>query len=287
MRWGTLALVLVVVGTSIAAPAAADILHDSFPESPGGAYGYYGPSCIYTYADYDEAQRFLTPADGDYSDVMVDLALHNSTGDQTTHVWIMSTVYDTLPDAILDTCTVYAPPSYPGGVVTAVFSDSLTLAAGTYYWVACSTPGNGCNRWLISESAWGFRASRVNMGPWGSVRSSISAFRVHATGVSSGIEDSIANGYKRLSCENNPNPFRGGTIITYEVPAPANVSLTIYDVTGKQVKACVSESRRGAGRYTIEWDGTNHDGYQMKPGVYFLRMETGGYTRTHRMVLLR
>ena len=33
-----------------------------------------------------------------------------------------------------------------------------------------------------------------------------------------------------------PNPFRGNTVISYSLPRAGNVSVTVYDVTGRPVK---------------------------------------------------
>lgn len=57
--------------------------------------------------------------------------------------------------------------------------------------------------------------------------------------------------------QNRPNPFNGGSTVTYQLNKKANnVSFEVFDVTGKQVMV-VNEGTKGAGQYNIELNGSD------------------------------
>ena len=86
---------------------------------------------------------------------------------------------------------------------------------------------------------------------------------------------------------NVPNPFNPVTTIAYDVPAGgANVSLAIYDVTGRLVRVLVDE-HRAAGTWSVEWNGEDDRGQHVSSGVYFYRMRAGAFADTKKMVLLK
>jgi hypothetical protein len=84
-----------------------------------------------------------------------------------------------------------------------------------------------------------------------------------------------------------PNPFDGSTAIRYDLPAQGRVKLSVYDVTGKLVRTLVDLPLQGAGRHTATWDGRDAAGREVAPGIYFSRLETGRFSATQRMTLLR
>ncbi len=89
----------------------------------------------------------------------------------------------------------------------------------------------------------------------------------------------------RLS-QNYPNPFNPGTQIGYYVDRESDVSLRIYDVTGRHVRTLI-ESRQSPGEYTELWDGTDEQGDPVASGTYFYRLRIGKTTLTRKMVLLK
>jgi hypothetical protein len=86
---------------------------------------------------------------------------------------------------------------------------------------------------------------------------------------------------------NIPNPFRKITLIRFDLPQPAAVTLRIYDARGRSIKTLVDESLKPAGRHTVYWDGVSDAGRSVAAGVYFYRIEAGNYAETRRMILLR
>ena len=89
----------------------------------------------------------------------------------------------------------------------------------------------------------------------------------------------------RLS-QNYPNPFNPVTRIAYYVDRDADVSLMIYDVTGRHVRT-LSERRLAPGEYVEIWNGVDEQGDSVASGIYFYRLRIGKTTLTRRMVLLR
>ena len=84
----------------------------------------------------------------------------------------------------------------------------------------------------------------------------------------------------------NPNPFTGKTLVSFEIPYDQRVRLAVYDAFGRQVKL-LFDTVKPAGEHETVWDGTDARGHHVTPGMYFLRMESAGYTRTQRLVLIR
>jgi hypothetical protein len=88
--------------------------------------------------------------------------------------------------------------------------------------------------------------------------------------------------------QNYPNPFNPTTTLAFDVPVgePQSVTLRVYDVTGALVSVVVDRVLP-SGRYTFEWDGRDVQGNPVGSGVYFYRMEQGGFVATRKMVLLQ
>ena len=90
---------------------------------------------------------------------------------------------------------------------------------------------------------------------------------------------------------NYPNPFNPETWIPYRLAKAAEVTLDIYDATGRLVRsidvgfkpAAVYESRASA----IYWDGRNNQGESVASGVYFYHLSAGDYSATRKMLILK
>ena len=86
--------------------------------------------------------------------------------------------------------------------------------------------------------------------------------------------------------QNYPNPFNPVTRIDYSVGNRGRVTVRIYDVNGHLVRVLV-DSIREPGRYSVEWKGDNDGGRPVGSGIYFCRMDGGGYSGTKKLILLR
>lgn len=89
--------------------------------------------------------------------------------------------------------------------------------------------------------------------------------------------------------QNYPNPFNPATTITYQLPSESRVSLTVFDILGREVASLVNEVRP-AGSYNVRWD-VQQSG--IASGVYFYRLEArpsnGGqpFQQIRRLMLLK
>jgi hypothetical protein len=86
--------------------------------------------------------------------------------------------------------------------------------------------------------------------------------------------------------QNVPNPFSSTTTIRYALPIDSNVSLKIYDITGRVVRTLVDGEQK-AQYYTINWDGRANTGEKAASGIYFTRMVAGKFVATQKTVLLK
>ena len=86
--------------------------------------------------------------------------------------------------------------------------------------------------------------------------------------------------------QNYPNPFNPITILRYDLPKDANVSITIYNMMGRQVSTLVS-SQQNVGFKSVRWNATNDKGASVSAGIYLYQIQAGEYISTKKMVLLK
>lgn len=87
-----------------------------------------------------------------------------------------------------------------------------------------------------------------------------------------------------LSC--HPNPFNTNATIRYTLAQPTHVSITIYDILGKQVVQLLSECQL-AGYHTISWDSRNDRDEPIAAGFYFCKMKTDEFTGIIKLALAK
>ena len=86
--------------------------------------------------------------------------------------------------------------------------------------------------------------------------------------------------------QNYPNPFNPNTTITFSLPQPEKVLLSVYDLAGRQVRQLV-DSALTAGQHHVAWDGREEHGRAVSSGVYFCRLRFGDEVRVRKMLLTR
>lgn len=87
--------------------------------------------------------------------------------------------------------------------------------------------------------------------------------------------------------QNYPNPFNPTTNIEFSLNVPANVTLQVFDITGRLVSTLVNNENMAAGTYTATWNATNASGIPVSSGVYVYRLQAGNVIESRTMTLIK
>ena len=83
-----------------------------------------------------------------------------------------------------------------------------------------------------------------------------------------------------------PNPFNPTVNIGYVLPKRVELTLTVYDISGREVTR-LAAGEQSAGTHEIQWNGVDVSGNSVSTGVYFCRLEAGEISQTIKMVYLK
>ena len=83
-----------------------------------------------------------------------------------------------------------------------------------------------------------------------------------------------------------PNPFKGTATISWGVSVAGNVSLKLYDASGREVRNFISRSMN-PGRYTVAWDGRADNGKRVAEGIYFCKLSTPTGMQQQKVIVAR
>ena len=86
--------------------------------------------------------------------------------------------------------------------------------------------------------------------------------------------------------QNYPNPFNPETSIKYQLPQAARVTLTIYNITGQEVRKLVNEEKL-AGFHKVIWDATDKRGNHVPSGIYIYVLRAGEFMNVKKLTLMR
>ena len=81
--------------------------------------------------------------------------------------------------------------------------------------------------------------------------------------------------------QNYPNPFNPVTKIKYGLPSDGQISIKIFDISGRLIKTLINENKV-AGRYEVDFHGEN-----LSSGVYYYKIESGSFSQVRKMILLK
>lgn len=81
--------------------------------------------------------------------------------------------------------------------------------------------------------------------------------------------------------QNYPNPFNPSTKINFSLPKESNVSLVIYNTLGEEVTRLVDEHLK-AGYHMTDFNNSHYSS-----GIYFYRLQAGGFVEAKKMILLK
>jgi len=81
--------------------------------------------------------------------------------------------------------------------------------------------------------------------------------------------------------QNYPNPFNPTTTIEFSIPKTEFVTLKIYNLLGQEVAPLVSD-KLNTGNYTYPWNAS-----AFASGVYYYKIEAGGFIQTRKLILMK
>jgi outer membrane protein assembly factor BamB len=100
----------------------------------------------------------------------------------------------------------------------------------------------------------------------------------------SGINEGITTGEKsNFAFKVFPNPFNKIATVHYTVPISGNVSLKLYNATGRLVKTLI-EGHINAGSYTYKFE-VRSSKFEIPAGIYFLKYSTASETKELKLIV--
>ncbi|MEN8209030.1 MAG: FG-GAP-like repeat-containing protein [Candidatus Fermentibacteria bacterium] len=84
-----------------------------------------------------------------------------------------------------------------------------------------------------------------------------------------------------------PNPFHTTALLSFTLYEPQQVSIRIYDSSGRLVRVLLDDEICSAGAGSAEWDGMDGFGREVGRGLYLARLETLTCTEAQYITLLR
>jgi len=78
-----------------------------------------------------------------------------------------------------------------------------------------------------------------------------------------------------------PNPFNPTTTISFAIPSDSQVSISVYNLQGREVVSLANGSY-DAGYHSVIWNADSHSS-----GVYFVKMVAGSYLNTQKLMLVK
>ena len=109
------------------------------------------------------------------------------------------------------------------------------------------------------------------------------SYTIDSSGTITNVSDLSTQPEKYSLNQNYPNPFNPETNIKYSIPKGNNVQLKVYDIMGREVISLVNEYQQ-AGTYTVSF---NADKLSLSSGIYFYKIQTGEFTKSMKMILLK
>lgn len=82
--------------------------------------------------------------------------------------------------------------------------------------------------------------------------------------------------------QNFPNPFNPKTVISFGIPVATNVTLKVYDMSGKEIATLFNNEFLSEGLRRVEFDGSN-----LASGIYFYSIITSEFSDIKKMILVK
>ncbi len=102
---------------------------------------------------------------------------------------------------------------------------------------------------------------------------------VNVTGID---EELVGLTPEKFALYNNyPNPFNPSTKIRYAISQTAFTTMKVYSILGEEVAALINEIKT-PGIYEINFDAS-----KLTSGTYFYKLESGNFSQTKKMIILK
>jgi hypothetical protein len=88
---------------------------------------------------------------------------------------------------------------------------------------------------------------------------------------------------------NFPNPFNPSTTISFSLSQEdaKNTKLEIFNLKGQKVKTFDTKNYPKLAEGNVVWNGKDKSGNTVSSGVYFYKLQTGNYSQTKKMILIK
>lgn len=179
------------------------------------------------------------------------------------------------------TVNLTTQPSYNGDFFIVV----ALAASGAGYYNTCLGLDGGVNA--------GSRMIAYDYGMWKNPTTErptyyTGDFMIRAIVTYVGVEENAELGAKNAELKISPNPISKVTNIQCLVPnGEKEISLKIYDLSGKVVKSFSEYSSAKPDCRQASWDKTDDNGNKVSSGIYFCKLKIGSnYTLTKTLVVL-
>ncbi len=81
--------------------------------------------------------------------------------------------------------------------------------------------------------------------------------------------------------QNYPNPFNPTTTVSFALPMPAEIKISVFDLQGRLVEVLINKNLE-AGYQSVTFNGS-----RLATGIYFYRLTAGEFSQTRKMVIVK
>ncbi|MBD3225218.1 MAG: T9SS type A sorting domain-containing protein, partial [Caldithrix sp.] len=139
---------------------------------------------------------------------------------------------------------------------------------------------------ISSETDYRFTDDKVQSGLSYQYRVESVSFNGKAN-IEKEIEVTVPMPQEYVLAGNYPNPFNPTTSIRFRLPETQNVTITIYDASGRTVRHLADQQLYSAGEHNITWDARDDLGRSISSGIYLYRLQAGSFTAVSKMIFMK
>lgn len=99
------------------------------------------------------------------------------------------------------------------------------------------------------------------------------------------ITSTIRDHASLINLHIHPNPFTGTTVIIFSIPDEQAITLSVYDIFGREVK--LVQALYQAGEHRLVWSGDDKQGNALSAGLYHLRLTAGNHSAGAKAVMIK